>query len=448
MSNAGQAEGRLNILFLCNRTGRNVDAATVTDHLDSFGKYSRHRIQELSFLRELPAALDLEQFDVLVIHYTIAIGWLSEHYLSEKSKQKIRAFSGLKGLFIQDEYRAVNALHASLRRLKMDILFTCVPESELEKVYPADALPGVAKISNLTGYVPEGLVEFKARPISDRPIDVGYRTRKPPYWLGELAYEKWRIAERFKELAGGAGLTLNLSYQESERLYGPAWTQFVSSCKAMLGVESGSSVFDFTGDLQRTVEDYVEKHPDATFDDVQRKFLMPYEGRIRYNQISPRSFEAAALRTVMILHEGEYSGVLKPERHYVPLRKDFSNLAEVLAILRDPGKLQKIADTAFEEIACNEAYSYRSFILRFDQTVEREFFARGIRRSKIPFSRQKYVGELARSPSYVAHRVYSPVFQWLLLGPSRRRGMMNLWYSIPHGFREFVRPLLRWVLGR
>lgn len=448
MLKAGQVDDRLNILFLCNRTGRNVDATTVTDHLNAFSRYSRHRVQELSFLHELPAALDLEQFDVMVIHWTIAIGWLSEHYLSDKSRQKIRNFSGLKALFIQDEYRAVNALHESLRFLKMDIIFTCVPESEVEKVYPADALPSIAKVSNLTGYVPESLIGMRVLPIADRPIDVGYRTRKPPYWLGELAYEKWRIAERFSEHAAGAGLKLNLSYLEAERLYGSAWTQFVSSCKAVLGVESGSSVFDFTGDLQRVVEDHVAKHPNATFEEVQHQFLMPHEGRIRYNQVSPRSFEAAALRTVMILHEGEYSGVLEPWRHYVPLRKDFTNFPEVLETLRDSKKLQTIADTAFEEIACNQAYSYRSFISRFDKTVEHEFDTRAIRRSGMPYTRSKYIGELARSPSYVAYRIYSPVFQWLLLGPSRRRIMINVWNSIPHDFREFFRPLLRWVLGR
>jgi hypothetical protein len=216
----------------------------------------------------------------------------------------------------------------------------------------------------------------------------------------------------------------------------------------MLGVESGSSVFDFTGELQRSVEEHVAKYPDATFEDVQKRFLMPYEGRIRYNQISPRSFEAAALRTVMVLHEGEYSGVLKPWRHYVPLRRDFADLPEVVEILKDAKRLQAIADTAFEEIAQNEAYSYRAFIERFDQVMGREFAGRSIRRSMAPFTRPKYIGELARSPSYVAHRIYSPLFQWLLLGPSRRRIMMNVWYSIPHDFREFVRPLLRWVLGR
>lgn len=438
----------LNILLLCNRTGRSLDAATVTDHLNAFSHYSRHRIQELSFLRDLPTAVDLKQFDVIVIHYTIAIGWLSEHYLGPVSKQRVREFPGLKALFIHDEYRAVHALHDELRLMKVDLLFTCVPESEVEKVYPMAALPGMAKINNLTGYVPESLLRVKVSPLAQRPIDVGYRTRKYPYWLGELAYEKWRIAERFTEQAAGTGLKLDFSYNEEDRLYGRAWTRFVANCKAVLGVESGSSVFDFGGDLQRTVEDYVAARPHATFEEVQRKFLAPFEGRIRYNQISPRCFEAAALRTAMVLQEGEYSGVLKPWRHFIPLRKDFANFSEVLETLRDVRVLQDVADCAYEEIARNDAYSYRAFISHFDHVIEREFEGRNKRPSASPYTHTSYVMQLIRSPSYLAHRAYSRIFQWLLLGPSRRQVMMRIWHAFPPGGREFLRPLLRRLLGR
>lgn len=438
----------LNVLLLCNRTGRSVDARTVTDHLDAFGQYSRHRVQELSFLRELPAALDLAQFDAVVIHYTIAIGWLSDHYLSPASKQKLRDFGGLKALFIQDEYRAVRQLHEALRFMKMDLLFTCVPEGEIEKVYPSAALPGVVKVNNLTGYVPQSLVGLPVEPTAQRHIDVGYRSRKPPYWLGELAYEKWQIAERFAAHAAGSGLRLNLSHEEGDRLYGPAWTRFIASCKAVLGVESGSSVFDFDGDLQAKVEDFVAQNPRASFEEVQGRFLLPFEGFVRYNQISPRCFEAAALRTAMVLYEGEYSGVLTPWRHYVPLRKDFGNFTEVVDALRDSRRLQEIADCTFEEVARSDAYSYRAFVGRFDDALALEFVRRGLRRPEAAYSRARFLGQLARSPSYVAHRAYSRVFQWLLLGPSRRRVMMKLWYAIPEQTREFVRPLLRWILGR
>ena len=442
------AERPLNILLLCVRTGRGIDARTVTDHLDAFGRFSRHRVRELSFLRELPAGLDLGQFDVVVLHYTVAIGWMSEHYLSPASRERIRSFAGLKALFIQDEYHAVHDLHGLLRVMGIDVLFTCVPTAEIEKVYPAAALPGLTKVNNLTGYVPEWLLRVPIAPIARRPIDVGYRTRRPPYWLGQLACEKWQIAERFARHAAHSGLKLNLSHVEGERLYGAAWTRFIASCKSVLGAESGSSVFDFDGTIRPAVEAYEASHPGASFEEVQRRFLADHEGRVNYAQISPRCFEAAALRTAMVLYEGGYSGILQPWRHYVPLKKDFSNFDTVLDTLRDPRKLQAIADCAYEEVACNEAYSYRRFIALFDEVVGREFEGRGKQRSSAPYTPIKYRAQLARSPAYVAHRVYSPIFQWLLLAPRRRSFMMKIWHGLPARQRELIRPLLRVLLGR
>jgi hypothetical protein len=35
----------------------------------------------LSFLRRLPSRLKLERFDVVVIHYSIAVGYLRDHYI-------------------------------------------------------------------------------------------------------------------------------------------------------------------------------------------------------------------------------------------------------------------------------------------------------------------------------------------------------------------------------
>lgn len=441
------SERPLNILLLCNRPVRNADAATVTDHLDAFGRYSRNRVRELSFLRGLPSALDLAQFDVLVIHYSIAIGYLSEHYISPKSKARVRDFPGLKVVFIQDEYRAIGAVIEALRFMRVDLLFTCVPEAEIEKVYPAESLPGLVKINNLTGYVPEALLHAVTAPLAARPIDVGYRTRKPPYWLGELGYEKWSISDRFEEHARGSGLKMDLSHRESKRIYGKAWIGFLSQCKAMLGVESGASVFDFDGKLQRKVDEYVAANPDAGFREVQTKFLRPYEGLIRLNQISPRCFECAALGTAMVLYEGEYSGVLKPWRHYVPLRKDFSNFAQVLELLKDTVRLQEMADRARQEIGRNPDYSFAGFIARFDDAVGREYASRKLKRAALPYSPGRYWVQIAASPLYVAHRISSAMFQYMLLGTPLRGVLFGLWGRIPLNARDAVRPLLR-LLGR
>lgn len=437
----------LNTLLLCNRPARNADASTVTDHLDAFLHSSRHNVTQLSFLRQLPSRVNLERFDVLVIHYTIAIGYYSEHFINQAAKQRIRDFPGLKVVFIQDEYRAVDAVLETLKFLRADVLFTCVPEDEIEKVYSSDVLPGVTKINTLTGYVPKALLSRAVPKIAARPLHVGYRTRKPPFWLGELGYEKWQIADRFQAYSQGKGLSLDLSYDESRRIYGERWIGFVASCKTMLGVESGASVFDFSGNLQKTVDEYVALHPDATFREVQEKFLRPYEGRIRLNQISPRCFEAAALRTVMLLFEGDYSGILKPWRHYIPLKKDFSNFEDVVAILLDDVRLQEIADRAYAEVALNPAYTYETFVAGFDDAVERAFLVRGMMPVTHPYTCLGYQIALSSSVRYVLRRTVAMTLQRMLLGTSLRRLLFRVWGNVPLNVRNLVRPFLR-VIGR
>ena len=54
------------------------------------------------------------------------------------------------------------------------------------------------------------------------------------------------------------------------------------------------------------------------------------DGRLQLFAISPRHLEACATRTCQVLVEGEYSGVLRPGEHYIPVRKDLSNLDDVL----------------------------------------------------------------------------------------------------------------------
>src|SRR5438309_551145 len=83
-----------------------------------------------------------------------------------------------------------------------------------------------------------------------------------------------------------------------------------ASCRATLASESGSNVFDFDGTLAPAVEAALKVKPDLTFEEVYRRFLTSYETQEIMNQVSPRVFEAVALRTGLVLFEGTYSGVV------------------------------------------------------------------------------------------------------------------------------------------
>ena len=140
--------------------------------------YSRHRVHFFQNLTAvygtlngriptLPKALDLGAFDVLVIHYTNYLP--SYECFDALARERIAQFGGLKVLFLQDEYREINLITEHIGRLGIDVLFTCVPEPEIETVYPAAKLPGVTKVATLTGFVPEELVERECRAcIGDR----------------------------------------------------------------------------------------------------------------------------------------------------------------------------------------------------------------------------------------------------------------------------------------
>ncbi len=327
---------------------------------------------------DLPADVPLSQFDVVILHYSVFLA--VDAYISNRTCNQLRSFHGVKAIFLQDEYRFVNATVKKITDIGFDIIFTCVPECSFEQVYPAAKLPGVTRINVLTGYVPEALLHYAPLPLNKRKFDVSYRGRRYPAWHGRLGLEKWNIAKNFLIDARRFKLTCDISYRERDRLYGADWVNLLQQSKAVLGVESGASIFDFTGNVSSKVETLValQGAKKIPYEFLRERYFAEIEDNIPLAQISPRTFEAIALRTLCILYEGEYSGVLKPWRHYVPLRKDHSNMADVVAVLRDTSRMSEIIANAYAEIALNPEYSYKGFITRIDTILEQKHAEVGI----------------------------------------------------------------------
>lgn len=428
-----------NILLLCQYDPTN--AAMVVDHINAIYAKSKHRVYVLQdFVRNggvLPEDVFLDDFDVVVFHYSVSIAL--DSYVPPKTRAAISAFRGLKAAFIQDEYRFVNKTVSAIRDLGIKLLFTCVPEDGIEQVYPTNALPGVRRVNVLTGYNSEWLSLYPPLPISERKVDVGYRGRVYPAWHGRSGREKWVIADDFSQhsLVRESGLRLDVSYDESSRLYGHAWTDFIRNCKAMLGVESGCSVFDFDGSISSAVETYtsllgVDVRDDAQYQKLKDKFFPDLEDVIPLNQISPRCLEAINLKTLLVLYEGEYSGILEPWRHYVPLKKDLSNMQQVMSVLSDDEKIAEIVARAYGEVACREELSYRSFIKKFDLLID-EGCADREEKSAVDF--------------YSRHRFYYVENPHSYRPPSAggmgRRVIKGIWKRMPIHMRLRIKNLVR-----
>lgn len=362
-------ERPLELLLLCNY--ESLFAQNIRDHMDTLVRHSRHRVRMLSSHGRLPDALELDRFDGVLLHYSLFTCQNSDYLFPPESRARLAAFGGLKVAFRQDEYCSVNRFMGYFREMGVHLLFSCAPSASLEHLYPA--LPGVGKAHLLCGYADSALAAREVPPFAARPIDVGYRARQLPPWLGALGQEKADIADRFVGECQRLGLVCDLSHRLEDRIYGEGWIDFLLRCKATLGVAGGASVIDYTGEIEERVREHLAREPGLAFASLQQRYFAEEEARVAYNLLSPRHFEAAALRTLMILYEDPYLGVLTPWRHYVPLRKDHGNVDAVAAVLRDPLRCQGIIDRAYEEVACNPAYSWQAMAARVDGEVTAAF---------------------------------------------------------------------------
>lgn len=385
----------LRILLLCDDVPDT--AATISDHIRALTEGSRHRVLRLNprpFRHLFPVELD--HFDAVVLHYSLYA--LLDSYVPESFRERVARFGGLKVQFLQDDYREVDAFAALIERLGIDVLYTLYPEHQIPEVW--GRYPGLkAEVrSTLAGFVPNELVGRPVPALAERRLDVVYRGRSLPYWLGAFGQEKAWIGMRFAEEGLRHGLRCDIGWREEDRVYGEAWIRLLSSSRAVLGTESGSSITDFDGKVQRRTEQYLAENPEASFEEVAEAVLRPYEGSTPIRVISPRMFEAIALRTALVLFPGRYSGILRPWQHYIPLERDFSNLGEVADRLRDLPFLEELVERAHRDVVASGRYSFATFAREFDAAIDTAW-------GRLPEARRARVGSRGLATQSPAERV-------------------------------------------
>jgi len=365
---------KLNIVILYDSGSMHV--STLWEYLDAFRQHSRHNIYFLpatncDWLNQepRPEIPDFSLFDVAIVHHSVRIS-VPDH-LNKDIANKLAAYDGLKLLIIQDEYDMTETARRWMDRLQFDIVYNGIPEQDCEKIYPRQRFPKTQFRQVLCGYLPDTKqVEKYALPPEQRKIWIGYRGRVLPFHYGALTREKYTIGVEFKKLAAQRGIPADIEVANDQRIYGSNWYRFLGSARATLGTESGSNVFDIDGSIESAVEQALAQQPGVTYEEIQRTVLAPYEGMVIMNQISPKIFEAIQLRTALILFEGNYSGVVKPDIHYIPLKKDFSNIDDVLKKLQDTAYLKQLTDRAYSDVVESGDYSYRRFIESIDADID------------------------------------------------------------------------------
>ena len=283
-----------NILFFANTTH---NTQCVADHIAAVQADSSHNWFVVNSLNNrVTHKLDLSLFDAVGFHYSIRprfstcmTSMFNEHdsyYCSRELYEKVSKYKGVVFQFLQDEYQRVNVASEAMVELGVDVLFTIVrPELHYE-AYDHPDLKDMKRVTVMTGYAPAVNGNSNFLSIRDRTIDLFYRSRELPYWLGSLGNEKVQIAGEVIRRSVEYGLKVDISVREEDRIYGDNWAERLSNCRATLGTESGASIWDRDGSIEQFVDEALGENPEADFHDIFESVLKPHDGKLIYSGIS------------------------------------------------------------------------------------------------------------------------------------------------------------------
>jgi len=299
----------------------------------------------------------------------------------------------------QDEYDHSAVLEEWLLELGVTTVYSCFGPDQRPTLYPVLG-DRVAFHETLTGFIDgDGATEVARRmvPHSERPWDIVYRATKLPYWFGSHGQLKHRIAEVVQSAGGELGLRTDISTRWEDTIFGDSWLDFLMSGRAVIGCESGSSVLDPRGEIQKRINALLAEQPNLTFEEVDARMPAGWDS-YSFFAISPRHLEAVVTKTAQVLVEGAYSGVLEPGRHYIPIRSDFTNLHEALERLRDREAVEAMTERAHREVYLEG----RNTLAAFAAQLSDEPRARA-RRIAVPFELARHIPAL-RVPEGLARR--------------------------------------------
>ena len=348
----------------------------IAEHLHAIERYSRRPCLFLNLaVRRPPRWLRRVPVDLVVFHTTyLAKRGSPTHW--PRLVERARPLKDLGAALValpQDEYLPPAPLCEFVEEFGIEHVFSVAPESEWAAIYPTVDRSRTQISRVLTGYLdPETVAAVERRAAAngrERPLDVGYRAKDLPAWLGRHAKLKADVGRAVADAAPAHGLSVDISTRPEDTLIGDDWMRFLLSCRYTIGVEGGASILDHDGSIRRCCEAVLADRPDATFDELERECFPGRDGEFRLFALSPRHLEAVAARTCQVLVEGDYDGVLEAGRHYLPLRRDFSNLDEVLETIRRDDQRERIIDTAYREIVASGRWSYPRFVEHVETTA-------------------------------------------------------------------------------
>lgn len=376
----------MNILVLYALQDRkNKTRQTILDSLYCFSRYDKgnkyyyFNVSHANGIRKMLKDKNQNfQISGIIIHYSMIAQRVNTVWWQENKNaiiEMLKGYNCVKIIIPQDEYSYTDGIREIIKEGGVHYVYTIAEKEEYSILYPADLI-GDRKIyfeTVYTGYIDEKLHrKIKKKGYNaERKIDIGYRARKLSYALGKHSQLKVEVAEVFLNFLKTNNISLvydientNDGRAHGEAILGNDWIKFLLNCRVMLGCLGGSSLMDSDGSITKKVEEYCLKHPKASFEEVEEQCFKGLDYNIHIFSLGPRHFECAMTKTCQVLIEGNYGGVFRANIDYIEVKKDFSNLNEVIKKIMDVNYCEQIAENCYQHVVLSQKYTYAYFVER------------------------------------------------------------------------------------
>lgn len=345
-------------LLLFSLDKKRVTLSYNYDWVDAFQKFSKIELdsyniaEQNSWIHFLPR---IRKYDVIIILHSTNLTlkevlhnnkWIRYAFYS--------AFKFRKGkvvFFVYNEFKEIPLKIQFIKNLQADFVVSQFPQDIAGWLY-AECATNVISL-------PHALNESIFYPetnLQSRPIDIGGRSYDYPWFLGDR--DRYNMFQFFSNLKSEC-LVLDLSQDPRQRFERTGWAHFLNSCKGTIGTEAGTSYLEKDGHTRHAVMDYLKQHPSATFEEIYQKFFAKYKNPVLGKIISSRHFDAIGTKTCQIMFPGRFNDILIADEHYIALKRDFSNIQDVLERFKDVTYRQNMVDRTYEYVLDCHTHKHR-----------------------------------------------------------------------------------------
>lgn len=291
--------------------------------------------------------LRIRAYDVVVVAHSAAGDDMS---LLSRISGALQRRRGRLVVFIGNEYDILDDKIRFIRNVGAEFVCSQLPLEAARYLYEECAGSRILEM-------PHALNPGRYRRIPGVACDIDVGFIGDIYWPFVGDRERTDLIEWFERHGAAHGLAVDI---RRERVSAETWNIFLNRCKAVIGAESGTYYLNERGRLLDRARAYnLRENRAASFDEVYRRFYAGQPRSVSGKSISSRHFEPIGAKTCQILVEGHYNGILRPHEHYIPVRRDLSDIDQALEQFRDDRVRREMVERAYEHVMAHHTYAHR-----------------------------------------------------------------------------------------